>query len=135
MSVANAYPESAAILNAGHTVQNVQLAAADGTPVTVVDLARDAGTRFLAFVFAGGTSLERFAPVVEEQPVVLHLVGPGGLSDPEGRLAKVLGARRGSLAVVRPDLYVAGVLHDAAPKDLAAALTRALCRHPLEQPA
>ncbi len=135
MSVANTYPASGAILNGGHTVQNVALQGADGTPVTVTELARDAGTRFLAFVFAGGTSLERFATVTEDQPVVLHLVGPGGLADPEGRLATVLGARRGSLALVRPDLYVSGVLHDAVPKDLAGALSRALCRHPLEQPA
>jgi 3-(3-hydroxy-phenyl)propionate hydroxylase len=135
MSVANTYPVSDAILDGGHSVQNVALVAVDGTPTTVVELARDAGTRFLVFVFAGGVSLERLAPVIEEEPVVLHLVGAGGLGDPDGRLAEVLRAKRGSVVLVRPDLYVAGVLHDAAPKDLGVALRRALCRLPLEQPA
>jgi 3-(3-hydroxy-phenyl)propionate hydroxylase len=62
------------------------------------------------------------------RPVAVHVVGAGGLADPEGRLAAVLGARPGSVALVRPDLYLAGVFHDARPTAVAAALERALCR-------
>lgn len=135
MSVANAYPPSAALPQGGRTVQNVALRAADGAATTVMDLARDAGTRFLAFWFDADAPADRHAAALEAQPVLLHRVGPGGLADPDGRLAHALGARPGSLALVRPDLYLAAVLDDAGPGELAAAIARALCRGTAEAPA
>jgi len=128
MSVANTYLPSPAIANGGHTVQNVALRRADGGMVTVVDLAREAGTRFLVFVFGTPAAAAALAAAMPGRPVALHAVGTGGLADSAGRLAAALGARPGSVALVRPDLYVAGVFHDAAPAKVAAALERALCR-------
>jgi 3-(3-hydroxy-phenyl)propionate hydroxylase len=135
MSVANAYAPSRAIVNGGGTVQNVALRAADGAPTTVVYLARAAGTRFLAFLFGGGAALEPLRAAVAGEAVVLHLVGPGGLQDDAGRLAQVLGAAPGSVALVRPDLYLAALLPDAQPADLVAAVTRALCRQAVSEAA
>jgi 3-(3-hydroxy-phenyl)propionate hydroxylase len=135
MSVANAYPPSRALPAGARTVQNVRLRSADGTPVTVVDLARDAGSRFLAFVFEGGRSLEALAAGLDDEPVRLFFVGRGGLEDADGRLAKVLGATRGAVALVRPDLYLSALIPDAAPKDLKSALSRALCRAALGETA
>lgn len=128
MSVANSYPPSRAIGNGGHTVQNVALRRADGGAVTVVDLAREAGTRFLVFVFGNAAVAAAQGGALAGRPVAVHGVGPGGIADPDGRLAAVLGARAGSVALVRPDLYLAGVFHDADPATVAAALERALCR-------
>jgi hypothetical protein len=128
MSVANSYPASRAIANGGHTVQNVALRRADGGAVTVVELAREAGTRFLVFVFGTAAVATAQGGALAGRPVAVHVVGPGGLADPDGRLAAVLGARPGSVALVRPDLYLAGVFHDADPATVAAALERALCR-------
>jgi 3-(3-hydroxy-phenyl)propionate hydroxylase len=135
MSVANAYPPSRALPAGGRTVQNVALLTAEGARTTVVDLARDAGTRFLGFVFEGGRSLDVLAAGLEDEPVRLFFVGRGGLADPEGRLAAVLGATRGAVALVRPDLYLAALIPDAAPKDVKAAVSRALCRAALGEPA
>lgn len=51
-------------------------------------------------------------------------IGHGGIDDPDGRLAAALGARDGTVYLVRPDWHVAARGHRPAPADVARAIER-----------
>ncbi len=117
LSVPNPYPDSPAVTNGGYSLQNVPITLPDGSPSTLVELARRAGTDEVAayaWLEASGRPFRFFA------------CGPGGIGDPDGKLKQVLGAEPGSFALVRPDLYLAGCVHDARPAHADAMLRRAL---------
>jgi 3-(3-hydroxy-phenyl)propionate hydroxylase len=127
MSVANPYPASPAVTNGGFSVQNVPVQLGDGRWTNLVALVREAGTAFIGIVFAPADKLASWRALEAEYPLRVHACGHGGLADGEGKLAAVLGARPGSFALIRPDLYLAGIAHDAVPDAARAMLERALC--------
>jgi 3-(3-hydroxy-phenyl)propionate hydroxylase len=126
MSIANPYPYSPAVTNGGFSVQNVPLAFADGRRSNLVGLAREAGTVFLGVLFGEAGQLAVWRALEADYPLQVHACGDGGLADIEGKLATVLGTRLGSFALIRPDLYLAGIMHNATPAGASALLARAL---------
>jgi 3-(3-hydroxy-phenyl)propionate hydroxylase len=130
MSVANAYPESPAVTGAGWSVPNVPLTLPDGSPSDLVTLARSVGTTFIGILFAPAG--ERDASIARLEatgwPFRFFVCGSGGLGDPSGRLAEVLGAAAGALALIRPDLHLAAVVADANGARVEQVLGKALCR-------
>jgi 3-(3-hydroxy-phenyl)propionate hydroxylase len=130
MSVANPYPASPAVTNGGHSVQNVPIALLDGSRSSLAALARSAGTVFIGILYAPTRSEDVAAYAWLEasgRPFRFFVCGPGGVGDPDGKLGQALGAAPGSFALVRPDLYLAGCVHDARPAHAEAMLRRALC--------
>jgi 3-(3-hydroxy-phenyl)propionate hydroxylase len=133
MSVANPYPASPAITNSGISVPNVAITLQDGTRSTLVELARRLGTVFIGILFAPTRADDVAAYAWLEasgRPFRFCVCGPGGIGDPEAKLKEALGAAPGSFALIRPDLYLAGCVHDARPAHADAMLRRALCQPP-----
>lgn len=134
LSVANPYPDSPAVTRGGgHSVPNVPLVLPDGSPGTLVELAQRAGTAFVGILYAPTRAEEIAAYAWLEasgRPFRFFVCGRGGIGDPEGKLAQALGARPGSFALIRPDLYLAGCVHDARPAHADAMLRKALCLAP-----
>jgi 3-(3-hydroxy-phenyl)propionate hydroxylase len=131
MSVANAYPESPAVTAAGWSVPNVPLTLPDGSPSDLVMLARSVGTKFVGMLF--GPAGERDASAIArleatDWPLRCFVCGSGGIADPSGGLAEVLGAAAGGFALIRPDLYLAAVVPDANGAKVEQVLHKALCR-------
>ena len=117
MAQANDYPPSAWASEGARSLQNV---AFDGT--TPMRCLAD-GTRFLALaVDATAAMLDALAPLAVRWPVVFRRI------DPAGSLALHLGAKAGSVVLVRPDAYVAATLSDGTPTAIDAALRAALAR-------
>lgn len=130
MSVANDYPPSSALPQGGRSLQNVAIALPDGSRSTLVELAARVGTAFIGILHAPTRGHETPAFAWLEAtglPFRFFTCGPGGLGDPEGKLAAALGAAPGSFALIRPDLYLAGCIPDARPQQADALLRRALC--------
>jgi 3-(3-hydroxy-phenyl)propionate hydroxylase len=133
LSVANPYPGSPAVTNGGHSVQNVPITLPDGTRATLVELAQRIGTVFLGILYAP-TRVQDVAAYAwleaSGRPFRFFVCGPGGIGDPDGKLKQALGAEPGSFALIRPDLYLAGCVHDARPAHADAMLKKALCLTP-----
>jgi 3-(3-hydroxy-phenyl)propionate hydroxylase len=130
MSVANPYPASPAVTNGGHSVQNVPITLKDGSHSTLVALAHGLGTVFIGILYAPTRAQDVAAYAWLEasgRPFRFIVCGPGGIGDPDGKLKQALGAEPGSFALIRPDLYLAGCVHDARPSHADAMLRRALC--------
>jgi 3-(3-hydroxy-phenyl)propionate hydroxylase len=130
LSVANPYPSSPAVTNGGTSLQNVAITLPDGTRSTLVELAQRAGTAFIGILYAPTRPDDVAAYAWLEasgRPFRFFVCGPGGIGDPDGQLKQVLGAEAGSFALVRPDLYLAGCVHEARPAHAEAMLKRALC--------
>lgn len=128
MSVANDYPRSYSLPEGARSVQNIVLRGADGAPATVVALAREAGTKFVAFVFADDDAqAAALAAAAEDWPLAVLRIGAGALGDDSGRFARHVGVTAGGVALVRPDLYLAARIDGADPAAVLAALSRALC--------
>lgn len=131
LSVPNPYPDSPAVTNGGHSVQNVPITLPDGTRSTLVELAQRAGTVFIGILYAPTRAQDVAAYAWLEasgRPFRFFVCGPGGIGDPDGKLKQELGAAPGSFALIRPDLYLAGCVHDARPAHADAMLKRALCQ-------
>jgi 3-(3-hydroxy-phenyl)propionate hydroxylase len=131
MSVANAYPKSPAVTAAGWSVPNVPLTLPDGSPSDLVTLARSAGTTFIGILF--GPAGEHDASAIARLeatgwPFRFLVCGSGGIADPSGRLAELLGVVAGGFALIRPDLYLAAVVPDANAARVERGLHKALCR-------
>jgi 3-(3-hydroxy-phenyl)propionate hydroxylase len=130
LSVANPYPASPAVTNGGTSLLNVPITLPDGARSTLVELAQRAGTAFIGILYAPTRPDDVAAYAWLEasgRPFRFFVCGPGGIGDPDGQLKQVLGAEAGSFALVRPDLYLAGCVHDARPAHAEAMLRRALC--------
>jgi 3-(3-hydroxy-phenyl)propionate hydroxylase len=130
MSEANAYPESPAVTDAGWSLPNVPLTLPDGSPSDLGGLARSVGTMLLGIVFAPARADEVSAiSRLEAQrlPFRSFLCGPGGIADPSGRLAEVLGLKGSGFALIRPDLYLAAIVPDANRAQVERVLRKALC--------
>lgn len=97
MSVANDYPASRWLPGGGRSVPNVAL---DGTRVMHV---LQASPRGLALFF--GLPAADLAELARQHGVAVHATAP------DGALAQYLGARAGSVVLVRPDAYAAAALH------------------------
>ncbi|VTU38865.1 Pentachlorophenol 4-monooxygenase [Variovorax sp. PBL-H6] len=130
MSVANDYPAGPQLPEGGRCVQNLPMRWRDGRPCTLMQLLAD-GTRCLGLWFAPAQEQVRaMADTAGSLP--LQLVAVGGDSDlptlePTEALAKHLGAHAaGNLCLLRPDAYLAALLRDPTPADLAAAIHIAL---------
>ncbi len=138
LSTPTLYPASP--LNAGtgggRPLQNVALLLPDGQRGDFVRLLAHAGDVLIGLMFA---ELDAYAAHDLEQlesayPVRFFAVRPeeGATStfptaiDHDGRLAQQVGATSGDFALVRPDLYLAGVLEDATAADIERALRKAL---------
>jgi 3-(3-hydroxy-phenyl)propionate hydroxylase len=133
MSVANDYPPSAWLPAGGTTVQNLALTHADGRRGCLMDLLRD-GTRFVAFCFEP-TREEADGLLAALHGLPVTVVAVGGDSalptviDADGALARQLrvdGAAAGTVALVRPDAYLAAVIRDATPAAVRAAMSVAI---------
>ena len=120
----------------GRPVQNVALLLPDGKQGDLVSLLTQAGNVLLGLLFA---ELDRYVARELEQlerryPVRFFAVRPdeGATStfptviDGDGRLAQQVGATPGDFALLRPDLYLTGVLEDATAGDIERALSAAL---------
>lgn len=108
MSVANAYPPSRWLPQGARTVQNV---AFDGTSVMALLQGNSHGVALFFGAPAAG-----LAELAREHGLAVHTTAA------EGALARHLGARAGSVVLVRPDAYVAATLHAADPDQLRQAL-------------
>jgi 3-(3-hydroxy-phenyl)propionate hydroxylase len=129
LSVANPYPASPGVTNGGCSVQNVPITLPDGARATLVALAQSLGTVFIGILYAPTRAADVAAYAWLEasgRPFRFLVCGPGGIGDPEGKLGEALGAAPGSFALIRPDLYLAGCVHDARPAHADAMLKRAL---------
>jgi 3-(3-hydroxy-phenyl)propionate hydroxylase len=129
LSVANRYPRSPAVTNGGYSLPNVPITLPEGTRSTLVELARRAGTAFIGILYAPTRPDDPAAYAWLEasgRPFRFFVCGPGGIGDPDGKLKQALGAEPGSFALIRPDLYLAGCVHDARPAHAEALLKRAL---------
>jgi 3-(3-hydroxy-phenyl)propionate hydroxylase len=130
LSVANPYPESPAVTDAGWSLQNVAIILVDGSRSTLVGLAKQVGTALIGIRYAPQEARERSAfQRIEETglPFRFFACGPGGIGDPDGKLEKTLQAEAGSFALIRPDLYLAALLPQATAAQAEAALRKALC--------
>ncbi len=130
MSIGNPYPDSPAVTGAGWTLQNVPITLPGGARSTLVALAQTVGTAFIGILYAPtrGDELAGFAHLeAAGLPFRFFVCGPGGIGDPEGKLALVLKAEPGTFALVRPDLYLAAHLPHANAAQAEAALRKALC--------
>ena len=127
MSIANPYPYSPAVTDGGFSVQNsFPLAFADGrAPLEACRARARTGTVFLGVLFGNAGQLAVWRALEADYPLQVHACGDGGLADIEGKLATVLGARLGSFALIRPDLYLAGSCTTRRPR-CARFLARAL---------
>ena len=115
MAQANDYPPSRWAPAGARSLQNVALGA-----TTVMDLLAD-GTRF-AGLWIGGSDAEvaSLADLAQRLPFVAHAVAA------DGALASHLHAAPGTLALVRPDAYVAATIAEPSPDRVEAALRCAL---------
>jgi len=130
MSVANAYPQSPAVTDAGWSLPNVPVMLADGSRSDLVGLARSVGTMLFGILFAPAPADDVSAIVrleAEGLPFRSFICGPGGMADPSGRLAEVLGVKAGGLVLIRPDLYLAAVVPNANRAQVEQVLRKALC--------
>lgn len=130
MSVANAYPSAPCLPQGGRTVQNLPLAFADGRRTSLMELLRE-GTQFLGIWFSPPAgAVARLRAQLEDRPVCLHACDGDPalptLVDPDGLLARQLGAAPGSFCLVRPDAYRAALIPEATPEAVLAALDTAL---------
>ena len=130
MSVANAYPPSASLPDGARTVQNVALSHSSGRAASVMQLLGD-GSEVLGIWFEPRQAdVDAALRAVEGLP--LKLVAVAGatnlptLHDPDGKLARHLGASSGSVCLVRPDGYLARHLAHPGPAVLASALETAI---------
>ena len=116
MAQANDYPPSRCAPAGARSLQNVALE--DGT--TVMQLLAD-GTRF-AGLWIGGSDAEvaSLADVARRMSFAARAVAA------DGALAKHVGARAGTLVLVRPDAYVAATIEHPTCGSVEAALRRAL---------
>ncbi|HLB17202.1 MAG TPA: FAD-dependent monooxygenase [Burkholderiales bacterium] len=129
LSVANPYPDSPAVTGAGWSVQNVPITLPGGARGNLVELAGQVGTAFIGILYqpTRGHELAEFARIeATGLPFRFFVCGPGGIGDPEGKLATVLKAEPDTFALVRPDLYVAALLPNATAAAAEAALRKAL---------
>jgi len=116
MAQANAYPPSPWAKAGARSVQNV----AEGGTTLMRRLA--SGTRFLGLAFgADASTLAQLDELAALFPIDFHR------ADPAGPLAAHLGATAGTVAIVRPDAYLAARVA-AEPEAVAAALRDALGR-------
>lgn len=128
MSVANDYPPSDWLPAGGRSVPNLLLRLADGRQATLLSLF-GAGARLLALWFdPPPEGLRALRAALGDLPVDVLAVGTGAsagtwagaesaavIAD-DGRLAKLLDAGPGRLALLRPDAYLATAL-DAPTAD------------------
>jgi 3-(3-hydroxy-phenyl)propionate hydroxylase len=130
MSVANPYPDSPAVTDAGWSVPNVPIALPDGARSDLAALARSVGTAFIGILYAPtrGHELAEFARIeASGLPFRFFVCGPGGIGDPEGKLKAALRAQSHSFALLRPDLYLGALVHHASAAQAEQALRKALC--------
>jgi 3-(3-hydroxy-phenyl)propionate hydroxylase len=130
LSVANPYPDSPAVTGAGWSLQNVPITLPGGARASLVELARQVGTAFIGILYepTRGHELAEFARIeAAGLPFRFFVCGPGGIGDPEGKLAAVLHAEPDTFALVRPDLYLGARLPNATAPAAEAALRKALC--------
>jgi hypothetical protein len=128
--VANPYPDSPAVTGAGWSLQNVPITLPGGARASLVELARQVGTAFIGILYepTRGHELAEFARIeAAGLPFRFFVCGPGGIGDPEGKLAAVLHAEPDTFALVRPDLYLGARLPNATAPAAEAALRKALC--------
>jgi 3-(3-hydroxy-phenyl)propionate hydroxylase len=129
LSVANPYPESPAVTDAGWSLQNVPITLPGGARANLVELARQVGTAFTGILYrpTRGDELAALARLeATGLPFRFFVCGPGGIGDPEGKLKTVLRAEPDTLALVRPDLYLGALLPNATATAAEAALRKAL---------
>lgn len=132
MSVANAYAPGPCLPQGARSVQNLALRWADGGRTSVVELLRD-DTRFVGLWFAPA-SAQLDALIAQTSQAPLKLLAVGGdtstslptLRDDDGALAKHLGAKPGTLCLLRPDAYLAATLDRCTPADFDETLRRLL---------
>jgi 3-(3-hydroxy-phenyl)propionate hydroxylase len=130
MSVANAYPESPAVTDAGWSLPNVPVTLPDGSPSDLVGLARSVGTMLFGILFTPARADDVSAIARLEAaglPFRSFICGPDGIADPSGRLAEVLGVKASGFALIRPDLYLAAVVPNANRAQVERVLRKALC--------
>ncbi|MGH8682572.1 MAG: FAD-binding monooxygenase, partial [Burkholderiales bacterium] len=130
LSVANPYPESPAVTAAGWSVQNVPITLPGGARGSLVGLAKQVGTAFIGVLYrpTRGHELAEFARIeATGLPFRFFVCGPGGIGDPEGKLAAALQAEPDSFALIRPDLYLGALIRSATAAQAEAALRKALC--------
>jgi 3-(3-hydroxy-phenyl)propionate hydroxylase len=130
LSVANPYPDSPAVTDAGWSLQNVPITLPGGGRANLVELARQVDTAFIGILYqpTRGHELAEFARIeATGLPFRFFVCGPGGIGDPEGKLKTVLRAAPDTFALVRPDLYLAALLRHATAPQAEAALRKALC--------
>jgi 3-(3-hydroxy-phenyl)propionate hydroxylase len=130
MSVANSYAGSPAVTDAGWPVPNVPLVLPDGSLAELATLANGVGTVFIGILYAPtrGHDIAEFAQIeAAGLPFRFFVCGPGGIGDPEGKLAAALSADQDTFALIRPDLYLAAALPNATAAEAEGALRRALC--------
>ncbi len=116
MAQANDYPPSRCAPAGARSVQNVALEGGE----TVMQRLAD-GTRFAGF-WVGGSAAElaALADVARRLPFVACAAAA------DSAFAKHLGARAGTLVIVRPDAYVAATVEEPTAERVEAALRRAL---------
>ena len=131
LSVANSYPDSPAVTNAGWSLPNVAIALPDGSRSTLVGLAQALGTAFIGVLYAPtrGHDIAGFAQLeAAGLPFRFLVCGPGGIGDPDGKLKTVLRAEADTFALIRPDLYLAAHVPNATAAQAEVVLRKALCQ-------
>lgn len=128
------YPGSPLTSSGGEAALNVDLALADGTRTALAHLLRG-GTHFLGLYFTGEAPgmAAALATLAARSPLRCYAVGApaAGLAeilDPKGDLADMLGARPGSVILLRPDLHVAARLPEATADAVERALDKAMAK-------
>ena len=120
MAQANAYPPGAAAPDGARSLQNVSV---DGATTLMGCLADGGGFLALA-IGAGADAIAACEAVAERFPLRVRGVDPE--SPLAAHAAAVCGATEGSVVLVRPDAYVARVVHAADAGSVEAALRTAL---------
>ena len=128
MSIANAYPESPTVTNHGDSMHNTPLVFAPGAQSNLVALVQQVGTAYIGLLFGTACNAE-FRALEASAPVRLFSCAAKEY-DPHmeinGGLGVSLCAKPGDFALIRPDLYVSGIIHNATAEQARSLLERAL---------
>jgi 3-(3-hydroxy-phenyl)propionate hydroxylase len=133
LSAAHTYNDSSLVRNGGQAVQNVPIALADHRAACLIDLLQPAASHFLALWWPQKVGMVAALRALEGLPVRLVCVGSdlqaegvASIRDPAGALARELQATAGTIALIRPDLHLTGILPETDVAALRAVLHRAL---------